>query len=128
MSTASQVLGKFAAELRFDDIPAAVVERAKDCIIDTVAAATFGAQFPWSRMVVDYARRYGSGGPCSIIGSPDLHVHAPYAALANGVLAHAYEQDSVRDPGVGTSSHESSPGLTHTTVGDRAGGQIPMSA
>ena len=102
MPTASQVLGKFAAELRFEDIPSAVVERAKDCIIDTVAAATFGAQFAWSRMVADYARRYGSGGPCSIIGSPELHVHAPYAALANGVLAHAYEQDSVRDPGVGT--------------------------
>ena len=38
MPSASQVLGKFAADLRFDDIPAAVVERAKDCIIDTVAA------------------------------------------------------------------------------------------
>ena len=28
-------------------------------------------------------------------------MHAPYAALANGLLAHAYEQDSLRDPGVG---------------------------
>src|SRR3972149_10089665 len=102
MPTASQILGTFAAGLRFEDIPPAVVERAKDCIIDTCAAATFGAHFPWSRMVADYAGRYGSGGPCSIIGSPEAHVHAPYAALANGVLAHAYEQDSVRDPGVGT--------------------------
>ena len=38
MPTASQILGTFAAGLRFEDIPSAVVERAKDCIIDTVAA------------------------------------------------------------------------------------------
>jgi len=43
MPTASQVLGTFAAGLRFENIPPAVVERAKDCIIDTVAAAAFGA-------------------------------------------------------------------------------------
>lgn len=99
MPTSAQVLGKFAAELKFTDIPVAVVERAKDCIIDTVAAARFGAQFPWSRMVVDYAIRYG-GGPCSIIGT-DARVHAPYAALANGVHIHAFEQDNGHYPSVG---------------------------
>jgi 2-methylcitrate dehydratase PrpD len=30
-----------------------------------------------------------------------MRMHAPYAALANGVFAHAFEQDSLRDPGVG---------------------------
>jgi 2-methylcitrate dehydratase PrpD len=30
-----------------------------------------------------------------------VRVHTPYAALANGAFAHAFEQDSVRDPGVG---------------------------
>lgn len=98
--TAAQTLGQFAAELAFTDIPSPVVERAKDCIIDTVAAARFGAQFPWSRMVVDYATRYGSGGPCSIIGT-DVRVHAPCAALANGVHIHAFEQDGGHYPSVG---------------------------
>lgn len=98
--TASQILAKFAADLQFSDIPAEAVERAKDCIIDTIGVATYGARLPWSRMVVNYAARYGNGGPCSILGF-EQRVHAPYAALANGVLAHAYEQDSVRDPGVG---------------------------
>ncbi len=95
MPTSAQVLAKFAAELAFSEIPPLVVERAKDCIIDTVAAATFGAAFTWSRTVVDYARRYGDGGPCSILGVPGAHLQAPYAALANGALAHAYELDSV---------------------------------
>ena len=101
MPTAAQVLARFAAELSFERLPPQVVERAKDCIIDTVGVVTFGAQFPWSGYVANYARRYGSGGPCSILGVEGARVHAPYAALANGAFAHAFEQDSVRDPGVG---------------------------
>lgn len=107
MPTAAQILGKFAAKLAFDDIPPAAVERAKDCIIDIVAVATFGSQFPWSRMVADYARRYGSGGPCSLIGLKGERVHAPYAALANGTFANAFEQDNAYYPNVG--AHSGSP-------------------
>lgn len=101
MLTSAQVLAKFAAELTFSDIPPSVVKRAKDSIIDSVAAATFGVQFPWSRMIVEYARRYGAGGPCSIIGVADARVHAPYSALANGALITAFEQDSGRYPFAG---------------------------
>ena len=101
MATSAQVLARFAARLEYRDIPSAVVERAKDCIIDTVGVCTFGSQFPWSRIVADYAARYGAGGSCSILGVRDTRVHAPYAALANGVFAHAFEQDSLRDPGMG---------------------------
>ena len=99
--TAAQTLAHFAATLKFESIPSQVVERAKDCMIDTIAAATFGSRFPWSKMATDYAKRYGSGGPCTVIGNPGLKVHAPYAALANGLFSHAFEQDSVRDPGMG---------------------------
>lgn len=101
MPTSSEVLARYASGLSYADIPSAVAERARHCIADTVAAATFGAQLPWSRIVIDYARRYGSGGRCSIIGVRGVQVHAPYAALANGVLAHAFEQDGGRDPSAG---------------------------
>jgi len=99
--TAAQSLAQFVAELSYSEIPVAVVERAKDCIIDTVAVASFGARFPWSRMLVEHAKQYGSGGACTILGVPGLRLHAPYAALANGALTHAYEQDSLRQPGAG---------------------------
>ena len=101
MTTAAQTLAEFAAGLRFEQIPDDVLARGRDCIIDTVGAMSYGAQFPWSRLVIDYAQRYGAGGPCSILGVTDAKVQAPYAALANGALAHAFEQDSVRDPGAG---------------------------
>ena len=117
MPTAAQALATFAVRLAYSDIPPAVVARTKDCIADTIAAATFGAQFPWSRTIVDYALRYGSGGTCSILGVPDARVHAPYAALANGALAHAYELDSV-----GTAPHPGS-ALLPAVLGSMRGNQ-----
>ena len=102
--TASQTLAKFVADLSLDGVPAEVKERAKDCIIDTVAVGSFGARFPWSRMMVAHARQYGAGGPgdkCSVFGYPGLKLSAPLAALANGSLVHANEQDSLRQPGSG---------------------------
>ncbi len=99
-ATAAQTLAHFAVGLNFADIPPAVVERAKACVIDTFAACIYGSTLPWSRIVVAYASRYGNGGDSAILGTP-LRVHAPHAALANGALAHAFEMDSLVQPGVG---------------------------
>lgn len=101
MSTASADLAVFAAGLRLQDVPPEVVRRAKVCIADTVACGVYGAGFAWSRAVAQYARRYGSGGPCSLFGMPGSSVQAPFAALANGASVHAFEQDSLRFPGAG---------------------------
>jgi 2-methylcitrate dehydratase PrpD len=94
-------LAEYAAALRYGDLPAPVVEQAKDCIIDTVAASICGAAMPWSRIVIDYAERTGPGGKCRILGGGGAAVQAPAAALANGALAHAFELDSLTRPGAG---------------------------
>jgi 2-methylcitrate dehydratase PrpD len=47
-------LGQFAADLRYEDLPQAVVARARDCVTDTVAACICGAPLTWSRIVIDY--------------------------------------------------------------------------
>jgi 2-methylcitrate dehydratase PrpD len=96
-------LAEYAAALRFEQIPPSVLRRAKDCLIDTVAAAIFGHDFPWSRIVLGLARQRGRGAS-GIIGETDATAHgvpAEAAALANGVLAHASELDSLRQPGAG---------------------------
>ena len=100
MSTASMRLAEFALGLRYEDIPAQVIERAKVTLIDTVATSSFGAQLPWSRMVAAYARRNSAPGEARILGT-DLRVRAPFAALANGAQAHAFELDSLCQPSVG---------------------------
>ena len=94
-------LAEYAAALRYEDLPAPVVRQAKDCIIDTVAAAICGAAMPWSRIVIDYAERTGPGGKSRILGRNGAAVQAPAAALANGALAHAFELDSLTRPGAG---------------------------
>ena len=94
-------LAEFGAALRYEDLPASVVQQAKDCIIDTVAAGICGSALPWSRIVIDYAERTGPGGKCRILGRGGRSVQAPAAALANGALAHAFELDSLTRPGAG---------------------------
>jgi 2-methylcitrate dehydratase PrpD len=93
-------LAEYAAALRYEDLPASVVQCAKECIIDTVAAAICGAALPWSRIIIDYAERTGAGGKSRILGRGSA-AQAPAAALANGALAHAFELDSLTRPGAG---------------------------
>src|SRR3954470_23325400 len=93
-------LARYAAALRYEDLPAEVVACAKDAIIDTVAACICGSGLPWSRIVIDYAERTGPGGSSRILGRGSA-VQAPAAALANGALAHAFELDSLTRPGAG---------------------------
>jgi 2-methylcitrate dehydratase PrpD len=94
-------LAEYAAALRYQDLPAEVVRRAKECIADTVAAIICGSALPWSRIVIRYADRTGPGGKCHILGSEGGAVQANAAALANGALAHAFELDSLTRPGAG---------------------------
>jgi 2-methylcitrate dehydratase PrpD len=100
MTTAAQNLAQYAVNLQYESIPAPIRERAKDCVIDTAGVCTFGATLPWSRIVIDYATRYGKGGASAIFGTAEK-VHAPQAALANGALAHAFEMDCLVQPSVG---------------------------
>lgn len=93
-------LAEFVISLDYNDIPPAVVEKAKACIIDTVAASTYGAQLPWSKIIIGYAQRNSGPGHAAILGT-DLRVRAPFAALANGALAHSFELDAPVHPSVG---------------------------
>ncbi len=102
-------LAEYASSLRYESLPPQIVRRAKECIIDTVAAIICGAVLPWSRIVVDYARRTGPGGSSHILGAGGAAVQAPAAALANGALAHAFELDSLTRPGAGV--HPGATGL-----------------
>ncbi len=100
MTTAAQTLAEFATQLRYEQIPADVLDRAKACVIDTVGACTYGSTLPWSKIVIAYAEQYGKGGQSTILGT-GKKVHAPVAALANGALAHAFEMDCLVQPSAG---------------------------
>jgi 2-methylcitrate dehydratase PrpD len=101
MANETVCLAEYAASLRYDDLPREVVQRAKDCITDTVGVIVQGSSLPWSRIVVRYAQRIGVGGKSRILGVDGPTVQAPAAALANGALAHAFESDNLTRPGAG---------------------------
>src|SRR3954469_12353761 len=98
----TQTLAKYASEFQYEDIPANVLERAKNTICDCVGATIFGYGLPWSQMIVDYATKYGPGGKSRILGPGGAQVQPQMAALANGALAHAFELDGAAKPSAGT--------------------------
>ena len=101
MANETQRLAAYAAGLRYEDLPPLVIQRAKDCITDTVAVIVLGNAMPWSLIVANYAQRIGTGGRSRILGADRPTLHAPAAALANGTLAHAFESDNLTRPSAG---------------------------
>jgi 2-methylcitrate dehydratase PrpD len=100
MTTASQALARYATGLTYEQIPPEVVERAKDCLIDTVAACVLGSHMPWTQTVIEYAKRNSAPGESSVMGMP-VKLRAPFACLCNGAAAHAFELDGLCEPSVG---------------------------
>jgi 2-methylcitrate dehydratase PrpD len=97
---ATQKLARFAVNLSQRQIPPEVFERAKDCVMDTLAVALYGSTKPWSRSVVEFIRESGGKGKSTVLGQ-SWKAQAAQATLANGVMAHAFELDNVRQPGAG---------------------------
>ena len=97
---AATLLASFAAQLRFEDIPPAAIERATHCLIDAVACALFGARFPWCRMVLAQTNLDKSTAflPVSSDGTKGA---IREAALVWGTRAHAFELDSLCRPSAG---------------------------
>src|SRR5690349_7770031 len=122
---AARTLAEFAVGLRYETLPNAVVERAKTCLIDTVGAMTFGTSLPWSRIMIEYVQRTSLPGKGSIVGTRDK-VRGQMASLANGVLAHAFELDSLSQPGVGVHPGASltAPGIPVAQAQGRSGKEL----
>jgi 2-methylcitrate dehydratase PrpD len=101
MPSPTVTLASYGAAFRYEDIPPPVLQRAKDCMTDAVATIIYGAELPWSKMIIAYARENGSGGRSQILGAGTQPVHPPMAALAQGAMAHAFELDNLTKPDSG---------------------------
>lgn len=73
--------------------PVAALGRAAAAVRDTVGVIVAGAVEPAARMVQSMAMEEGRGG-CGILGTPG-RTSASWAALANGVAAHALDFDDM---------------------------------
>ena len=86
-------------------LPAAVAEKTKHHVVDTVAAMISGSRLAPGKQAIGYVRSLGGTKEACVIGSR-IATTAVNAALANGMLAHADETDD---------SH--APSLTHPGCG-----------
>jgi 2-methylcitrate dehydratase PrpD len=99
-STPTAQLATFAAQLRFDNIPAPVVRKAEDLLVDWFGSAIAGKG---ARPVETITRFAASMGPGT--GAAEVLVNrsrtSPYfAAMANAAASHVAEQDDVHNGSV----------------------------
>lgn len=96
---ATRDLAAFASGLTFADIPAAVVGRAKLCLLDGIGVCLQGATLPWTRIVQDMVATEGARGAASVFAR-GLRTSWANAVLANSTAGHAYEMDDIHTESV----------------------------
>src|SRR5205807_6256257 len=105
VSAVMQRLSTYIAQAPKKRLPAAVAEKTKHHVLDTIAAMVSGAPLPPGKQAISYARTRGGTKEACVV-STNVLTTAENAALANGMLAHADETDD---------SH--APSLTHPGCG-----------
>lgn len=91
-TTISQTLGEFAQGLRFEDIPAAVRERAKYLILDSVGIAMASTHYPFADCILAGIREVSEPGDLPVIGMT-ARLGMRDAVLMNGALVHGLDYD-----------------------------------
>jgi 2-methylcitrate dehydratase PrpD len=85
-------LSNYMSEARERALPDPVVEKAKDHIIDTLAAMVSGSKLPPGKQAISFARAYGGEKIATVVASSIL-CGPIEAAMINAELAHADETD-----------------------------------
>ncbi|MGS1107809.1 MmgE/PrpD family protein [Achromobacter anxifer] len=96
----SAELAAFAANLRYEDIPAPVLRRAEDLLLDCLASILAGASARAVQAVDRYAAAMGpADGPSEVLITR-RRTTPLFAAMVNAAAAHVVEQDDVHNGSV----------------------------
>jgi len=113
-------LSRYMSEAGTRALPDEVVEKAKQHILDTMAAMISGSEIRPGRAAIEFVRAYGGKEVATVVSS-NIVCGPIEAALANGVLAHADETDDSHGP---SRSH---PGVSVVPAALAAGEQFGIS-
>ncbi len=83
-------LAQWVVELKYEDLPVDVVEKAKDCIYDWAGIAVYGADSPWTKALLDMVKETGGKGESTILVHNEM-VPCTNAAMVNAVMALSYD-------------------------------------
>lgn len=99
-ATISQQLAEFAHGMRTEDIPDAVLERARYLILDAVGIAWASTHFDFAHRSLSAMTELSAGtGDTPVIGLPQ-RLQPRDAMLMNGLLVHGLDFDDTHAPGV----------------------------
>ncbi|KAJ5558840.1 MmgE/PrpD [Penicillium sp. DV-2018c] len=95
--TRTDRLVKWAAGLKYSDIPDDVIQRTKDFFLDTLGCAIAGRDHPAVSAMVRFAAQMGpSDGKSELIdGSHNVKTSPAFASLINAAASHVVEQDDL---------------------------------
>ena len=98
MAYIAETLAQFVHQLRFEDIPAHVRERAKDLMLDATGIAFASTKFEFADKALAGLSFFGKGER-TVIGMP-AKLALRDAAVMNGVLIHGLDYDDTHLEGV----------------------------
>ena len=105
--TEAEAIADFALGLDLGSVPAAVVELAKEHLLDALGIALASSTWDFGRAVLEGVKELGEGTQATAIGS-GVKLPPASAALVNGVLAHGLDFD---DTHIGAGYHDSAHAL-----------------
>jgi 2-methylcitrate dehydratase PrpD len=94
LRAATRDLAAFGAALRFEDLPAEVVERMRWCVLDSIGCCLYGITLPWTQHVLEMVRAEGATPAAAVFGS-GYRTSVSQAVLVNGTAGHAFELDDI---------------------------------
>ena len=103
----SSELAAWASRVRFEDLPADIVEATKLRVMDVIGLSLAGAETEFGRSTRGAALALSPPGPCRVLGTGD-RVGVTTAAFANGAFSQALEFDDTHNESI---VHMSSPSV-----------------
>ena len=97
ISANTRRLSEYIAQALAQPLPPEVVEKARQHILDTIAAMISGTRLRPGQLAIAYVAGLGGARQSSVVGT-GLLTSSAQAALANGMLAHADETDDSHAP------------------------------
>ena len=92
---ATRLFARYAANLRYEALPTALVELIKQCVLDTLGVAIGASGLaPEARWVADYVTEMSGKPEATLLGFGGK-APAPWAAFVNGSLGHMLDYDDV---------------------------------
>ena len=117
----------FANGLRLEDLPDAVVAKARLLILDTIGVAIGSSALDFGRQALALATEWPDDNGNSLIGRTQ-RVAPHHAAMINGILAHGQDYDDTHTESVVHSSGALVPAMLACAERDKVSGAVALTA